>query len=120
MWDGETCEEYSAPIKISGDGSHTFEYYATDFAANNETIHSVPFMIDTVRPVSTVRVDGTPGPGGYLSPAIVTLTATDATSGVGSIRYRIDDGAFWTYSAHFRIAGAGDQRLEYLAKDPAG
>src|SRR5437667_9161989 len=72
-WDGGTWEDYTAPIHISGDGSYTFEYYATDFAGNNETIHSVPFMIDTVRPVSTVRVDGTPGPGGYLSPAIVTL-----------------------------------------------
>jgi len=119
-WDGGTWEDYTGPIHISGDGSHTFEYYATDFAGNNETIHSVPFMIDTVRPVSTVRVDGTPGPGGYLSPAIVTLTATDATSGVGSIRYRIDDGAFWTYSAPFRIAGAGDHRLEYFATDQAG
>ena len=118
--DGGTWEDYTAPIVISGDGSHSFESYATDFAGNNETIHSVRFTIDTVPPVSTARVDGALAPGGYLSPVILTLTATDATSGVGSIHYRIDDGALWTYSTPFRIAGAGNHRLDYFATDQAG
>src|SRR5207247_10965703 len=51
---------------------------------------------------------------------MLPLTATDATSGAGAIHYRIDDGALWTYSTPFRIAGAGNHRLDYFATDQAG
>src|SRR5207249_12114404 len=50
--DGGTREEYTALIVICGDGSHSFESYATDFAEDNQTIHSVRFIIDTVTTAS--------------------------------------------------------------------
>jgi hypothetical protein len=66
-------------------------------------------------------VAGTPaGSGGYLSPATVTLSATDATSGVQSVLYRIDNGAQWTYGSPFHVAGNGSHLVEYHAIDQAG
>src|SRR5207247_1068169 len=71
-------------------------------------------------PASLSQIAGTPAGGGYLSPATVTLTASDATSGVQSISYRVDGGAQWTYSAPFRVAGNGTHVVEYHAIDQAG
>ena len=69
---------------MAGDGTHTVDYYATDVAGNIESTHTVNLKIDTVSPASQSQVAGTPAGGGYLSPVTVTLSATDATSGVQS------------------------------------
>src|SRR2546427_718421 len=89
--DGGTWQLYSNPITVQGDGSHTIDYYATDLAGNNETARTTSFQIDTVGPVSSAQVSGTlANDGSYLSPVTVTLTSSDATSGVQSEQYRID------------------------------
>ncbi|NHB84198.1 hypothetical protein G7085_04990 [Tessaracoccus sp. HDW20] len=65
-------------------------------------------LIDTVAPTATSSVDA----------GTVTLTATDATSGIARIRYRIDGGAWVDYiSAVKAPAGA---KVEFQAIDKAG
>src|SRR5438309_6531444 len=118
--DGGTWQLYTSPVTVAGDGTHTLDYYATDVAGNVESTHSVSVKIDTVPPASLSQVAGTPAGSGYLSPVTVTLSASDATSGVQSISYRIDGGAQWTYSAPFRVAGNGTHVVEYHAVDQAG
>src|SRR5207244_5441996 len=99
---------------------HTLDYYATDVAGNVQSTHAVSVKIDTVSPASLSQVAGTPAGSGYISPVTVTLSASDVTSGVQSISYRIDGGAQWTYSAPFRVAGNGTHVVEYHAIDQAG
>ncbi len=118
--DGGAWQLYTSPVTVAGDGTHTFDYYATDVAGNVESTHSVSVKIDTVSPASLSQVAGTAAGAGYLSPVMVTLSASDATSGVQSISYRVDGGAQWTYASPFRVAGNGTHLLEYQAIDQAG
>src|SRR5213594_2173617 len=119
--DGGAWQLYANPVIISGEGSHSIDYYATDHAGNNESTRTATFHIDTVSPVTTAQVSGTlAGDGSYVSSATVTLTATDATSGVLSERYRVDGGSWRTYSAAFTVGGNGTYMLDYFATDVAG
>jgi hypothetical protein len=119
--DGGAWQVYTSPVTVSGDGTHTIDYYATDVAGNIESTHTGSVKIDTVSPASQAQVAGTPaGSGGYLSPVTVTLNATDATSGVQSVLYRIDGGAQWTYGSPFPVAGNGTHLVEHHAIDQAG
>src|SRR5206468_7450573 len=87
--DGGARQLYSSPVSAAADGTHTLDHYATDVAGNVESTHSVSVKIDMVSPASLSQIAGTPASGGYLSPATVTLSASDATSGVQSIAYRV-------------------------------
>src|SRR2546426_296032 len=119
--DGGTWQLYRNPITVQGDGFHTIDYYATDLAGNNETARTTSFQIDTVGPVSSAQVSGTlANDGSYLSPVTVTLTSSDATSGVQSEQYRIDRGPWTAYSAPFTIGGNGTHVVDYFATDVAG
>ena len=118
--DGGAWATYVSPLSISGDGSHSVDYYATDVAGNTEGTRSQSIRIDTVNPSTTVSVSGTVSGNGYLSPVTVTLSATDAMSGLQTISYRINGGAGWTYTAPFRVAGNGSYQVEYAATDQAG
>src|SRR5438445_521831 len=79
------------------------------------------FHIDTVAPVTLAQVAGTlAGDGSYFSSVTVTLTASDATSGVQSEQYRVDGGPSRTYSVPFTLGGNGTHMLDYFATDVAG
>src|SRR5207249_7069908 len=119
--DGGAWQLYANPVIISGEGSHSIEYYATDHAGNNESTRTATFHIDTVSPVTSAQVSGTlAGDGSYVSSATVTLTTTDATSGVLSARYRVDGGSWRTYSATFTVGANGTHMLDYFATAAAG
>src|SRR5213594_3083023 len=119
--DGGTWQLYSNPVTVTGDGSHTIDYYATDLAGNNETARTSTFQIDTVGPVSSAQVSGTlANDGSYVSSVSVTLTSSDVTSGVQSEQYRVDGGPWRTYSAPFTVRGNGTHLVDYFATDVAG
>src|SRR6266571_3603246 len=119
--DGGPWQTYASPITISGEGSHSIEYYATDHAGNNESTQTLTFHVDTLAPVSSAQVSGTlAGDGSYVSSVTVTLTATDTTSGVLSEKYRLDGGLWRTYSVPFTVGGNGTHTLDYFATDFAG
>jgi regulation of enolase protein 1 (concanavalin A-like superfamily) len=50
----------------------------------------------------------------------VTLSATDATSGVASTSYAIDGGAAQTYSRPFTVTGIGTHTVTFFSVDYAG
>jgi hypothetical protein len=74
---------------------------------------------DATAPSTTVSLVPTPV-GAWYSPRTVTLTASDATSGVASTSYRLDGGAWTTYTGSFFIASFGPHTLEYRSTDNAG
>jgi hypothetical protein len=119
--DGGAWGPYTGPVTVSGEGAHTVEYYATDAAGNTAPTQSRTFSIDTVAPVSGTSVAGTPAPGGgYVSPIAITLSASDATSGVAMVQYRIDGGAWRSYTGPTPLAGNGTHVFESFAMDNAG
>jgi uncharacterized membrane protein len=50
----------------------------------------------------------------------ITLTATDADSGVNFTKYKIDDGAYATYTAPVIVTEAGDHVVYFYSVDKAG
>src|SRR5207237_837755 len=118
--DGSPLAPYSSPFGISGEGSHTVDFYATDVAGNTESTHTRTIGIDATLPSSTAQVQGTPSGSGYLSPVTVSLAGSDATSGLQALSYRSDGGADWTgYTSSFSLTG-GRRTVDFQASDADG
>jgi len=119
--DGGAWQSYAGPFAVAADGTHAVDYYSTDNTGNTETLHSVTVKLDTVAPVSSAQLAGTQAAdGSYVSSVDVTLTSTDATSGVQSSQYRVDAGAWRSYASAFPVSGNGTHTLEFSAMDVAG
>lgn len=75
---------------------------------------------DTTPPVTTATLEGEQSGDVYISDVKVTLTATDSGSGVNYTMYKIDDGAWNTYTAPFMVTGNGDHIVAFYSVDIAG
>ncbi len=112
---------YAAPFSVSAEGTHTIVYNSTDVAGNVEPSNTETINIDLTGPTTTATVTGTAGSNGWYTSAVsVSLTTADDLSGPGSVRYRVDGGAWMPYSAAFSIGTEGIHTLEYNGTDAAG
>src|SRR5207247_9572867 len=85
---------YAGPITLT-EGNHVLHYYAADVAGLMEATHSLSVSVDVTPPATASSLAGTAGANGwYTSNVTVSLTATDATSGVAAVNYRIDSGSW--------------------------
>jgi hypothetical protein len=114
-------QSYAGPFDVSGEGTHTVDYYSTDDAGNSEAMKTASLRIDALPPTVTIETSGVQGRAGwYRSSVNVTLAASDSTSGVASILYRVDNGPWIIYTGLFVVSGAGWHSLEYTSIDLAG
>jgi PKD repeat protein len=105
---------YTTPVTVTGEGDRVIEFRSTDVAGNVEAAKSRTVKVDTVVPTVTGAVSGED----VMS---LTLTATDATSGVARIEYRIGDAADWTtYTAPVELDQPGTYVVSYRSVDNAG
>jgi hypothetical protein len=112
----------SCEVPISGDGIHTLEFRATDAAGNEEAANVATYAVDTTPPKTTAPDSGT------YPPREITLSATDlphlarggASSGVASIRYRLQGGPVTDYTSPIPLTAPGVYLLQYWALDAAG
>jgi hypothetical protein len=79
-----------------------------------------PIGYDTVPPVTKASLSGTLKSGVYDSPVTVTLSASDATSGVSATYYRIGAGSYVGYTGPFQVAAAGAHKVDSYSVDVAG
>jgi cytochrome c len=111
---------YTEPVSVSGDGVHTVRFRSTDLAGNVEETKSIEVKIDTTAPV-TVAAFAPPSGGGWHNGAVpVTLTATDAGSGVAGVEWSLDGGPWTAYSGAIPVTGNGQHELLYRSTDVAG
>lgn len=109
--DGGAWTAYDGPFELTTDGEHTVEFYSVDNVGNEEDEQSIDVSIDTIGPTTTASVEGT----------TVTLTASDATSGVSDTSYRIDGGDWILYNGAFEVTGAeGNHTVQFFSGDAAG
>lgn len=81
---------------------------------------AVRAQFDTNPPTVTVSASTAPSAEGwYAANTTITLTATDAESGVASVEYQWNDGA-WVAGTTTTIPGEGIHTLAYRATDLAG
>jgi plastocyanin len=118
---------YTAPVAVSSLGQHTLTYRATDKAGNTSAVKSVEFTVvaappeDRTPPQASASVSGTKNDADdYVGSATVTVTASDADSGVATIEYSLDGGPYLQYSAPVVIDRAGSHTFLYRATDKAG
>ncbi|MGW0087387.1 OmpL47-type beta-barrel domain-containing protein, partial [Streptomyces sp. NPDC003393] len=106
---------------------HTLAYRASDKAGNTSAEQSVSFTVvaappqDTTAPDASATVSGAKdADGNYVSSATVTVTASDAESGVAEIEYALDGAAYEDYSAPVQVSAVGEHTVKYRATDEAG
>lgn len=120
-------QPYTAPVMVHEVGAHTVRYRATDKAGNAAAEKSVDFTVvappsqDTTPPQTTAKVEGDMNSdNAYLTSAKVTVTATDAGSGVDRIEYSLDGGPYLAYTATVIVDRVGYHTVAHRATDKAG
>ena len=97
------------------DGTWYFNICAQDRSGKWTATQSFgPVKIDAQAPVTTSNA---PATWQTASPVNVTLTPTDAGSGVAYTRYRVDAGANTTYTAPFAVSGDGTHTVTFWSAD---
>jgi hypothetical protein len=79
-----------------------------------------PVCYDTVAPVTSASLSGTKVGSLYESAVKVTLSGSDATSGVHFTYYSVNGGALTTYSGPFSVAHLGSNTVKFYSVDNAG
>ena len=122
--DGAAWTAYTAPVDVNTPGMHMLHYRATDNAGNVSPEGMAHFTVveqDSAPPVVTAAVSGTQdADGNYVGKASVTVTATDAASGVASVEYQVDGGAWTAYTVPIEVATNVAHTVAYRAADAAG
>ena len=84
---------YTGPLTLSRPGRQTLQYRSTDAAGNEEAAKTLALAVDPAAPATTARVDAV-----SATERRVSLTAADTGAGLRDVRYRVDGGAWRTYS----------------------
>jgi hypothetical protein len=113
----------SLDLAAAGQGCHFATVDAWDNAGYTPGEEFYYYLCyDTVAPVSTATLSGTLHGSVYTSAVQVTLTSTDATSGVAHTYYSLDGAGYVTYSSPFSISATnrGTHTVLYYSTDVAG
>ena len=112
---------YSTPFTVSSDDEHIIQYYSFDIAGNREDANSIDVKIDKTPSETEHEFDGVIGDDGwFISNVTVTLSATDAVSGLNYTMYKLDDGTWMNYTEPFNVTEDGEYTLYYYSVDLAG
>ncbi|MEV6986896.1 hypothetical protein AB0M95_37345 [Sphaerisporangium sp. NPDC051017] len=118
---------YSAPVSVNKTGAHTVKYRATDKAGNTSPVGSVTFTVvapdqkDTTPPQVSAQLTGNQDwAWNYVGSATVTISATDADSGVATVEYSLDGQPYAVYTSPVVAAQPGAHTVSYRATDKAG
>ncbi|GAA1647389.1 OmpL47-type beta-barrel domain-containing protein [Actinoplanes couchii] len=103
---------YTGPINVDDEGSTRLRARATDAAGNVSTVTESTVNIDRTKPSATASLDA--------AARTVTVTGTDALSGVADVQYRLSAGGEWTVANGAVPIGSPATTVEYRAVDRAG
>jgi uncharacterized cupredoxin-like copper-binding protein len=125
--DGGAWTTYTAPVVVNTVGEHMLHHRATDVAGNTSPEGMTGFTVvagggeDTTPPTVSAELSGEQdADGNYVGGATVTVTASDAGSGIASVEYEIDDTGFQPYTSPVTVSAPGDHAVQYRATDAAG
>jgi len=120
--DSGSWTPYTSPMNVSIEASHTLKYYSTDKAGNTESVKGpFSFKIDKTKPTTSHTFSGTIGSNGwFISNVTITLTPTDATSGVNHTYYELDGSSWMTYVSSVVVSSETNHSLKYYSVDKAG
>jgi len=120
VWDEwESFQASKSHALSTGDGSKNVYIRVKDNVGDISQISVGSITLDQTSPSTMHSLSGNLGADGYKSSVVVTLTPTDATSGVESTKYRITGGE-WRTGDTFVISEDGEHTVEYYSTDKAG
>jgi hypothetical protein len=118
-------EQYSGAVTKTlqlpeGDGAKAVYVRTKDAVGHMSQSVSDAIVLDTVAPATVPTTTGDMGEEGqYKGSAVVNFTATDTTSGVEYVFYKVDGGE-WATGTTAVIMGDGTHTVDYFALDRAG
>jgi parallel beta-helix repeat protein len=90
-------------------------------ASTEGTLWNFTTKFDITPPVTTISFEGNlGGDNWYTSDITITLNATDDLSGVDTTHYRINNGAWITYSGPFMVTDDGAYGIDFYSDDHEG
>ncbi|TYC03947.1 DUF1349 domain-containing protein [Micromonospora sp. WP24] len=111
---------YTGPVPVSGDGEHELRFRSTDKAGNVEATKTAAVKIDATAPVTSATFAPANDEGWHDGTIPVVLTSTDAGSGVKTVEWSLDGGAWTPYSEPVEVTGDGEHELLFRSTDSAG
>ena len=119
--DSGATQTYSGPFTVSGDGNRQIVYWSVDSAGHTENQHFFTLKLDGLPPSTAISSTGTNGFNGWRTSAVqVTLSPSDARSGVAATYYKVDGGPTQTYSGPFMIDESALHQVNYWSVDNVG
>jgi parallel beta-helix repeat protein len=125
--DGGPWTTYTGAILLKGDdGPRKVAYYGIDRLGNAEPKKIVSFLLDNNSPQTAIEIGDpkfTDSRGTWITSATrITLRRTqESTYGRTQTYYRINDGAWLTYSTPFRITGEdGARAVSFYSRNASG
>ncbi|NYJ20863.1 hypothetical protein HNR05_002654 [Leifsonia psychrotolerans] len=122
---GRWADVAGSAVTVATEGEHTLTFRSTDIAGNREAEQTIPITIalpefvDTVKPTVAVQISNAGNTGWYRAGATAVVIAEDADSGVASIEYSLNGGAWLAFADGIPLPD-GSYTLRYRATDAAG
>ncbi len=102
------------------DGHHTWQFRATDHAGNITTTPQQEAYIDATTPVISTSITGTTGSNNwYRSDVNISVSSSDAGSGMKTLEVLIDNGSWINYTTPISFS-SGVHTYQLRATDNAG
>jgi hypothetical protein len=102
------------------EGANSFEFWAISTWGDTSQMGTLTANVDTQPPGIIGQVSGTTGDNGwYVTPAEVSASASDATSGVAAFEYSLDGGTPTPYTDPLSLPD-GNHTIVFQAVDVAG
>ncbi len=116
----EATANPSRSMRVSEEGTHTFEFWAVDGFGNKETTNTAFARIDRYFPEATVTVS----PSGWTTESVeVSIDAADSGAGIASVTYSTNGAAVTSqraYTGPFAIDAEGVTNIPAQIADGAG
>ncbi len=117
--------EYKNPFALNNEGKWAVKYWSVDKAGNSEETKAKSVYIDKTKPEGSIVIEG--GAQHTKSRTVtLTLTASDAISGVAMMRFNTDNGTWSAWepfatTKSWELTGSDGTRNVYVQfKDVAG
>ncbi len=119
---GEPFKQSEGAINISEEQHYSLKYYSVDNVGNVEAVKEELFIVDKTAPAVSWKLVGDVSGKTVSARSKIELMAIDKSSGVGPIKYQLNDEPIKTYSRPIDLSMIenGNHDFKFWASDMVG